>query len=178
MVSTTRDLDPSPGWVVSTPGGQHHPGLAATRDLRALITISSNRGMYPGPHQARGLRGCCGAAAAWACAPPADGGKRRAHAHVPAAAFKLEDFAIDHPGLATNFPGGWSGPPRTCEQVLGGWSRPPVTCSTGGWSTPPVGCDEAGPPPWERPVASLIAYFDILQVDQWEDSSMPLNFKL
>ena len=37
-------------------------------------------GMCAEPHQARGLRGCCGAAATWACAPPVDGGKRRAHA--------------------------------------------------------------------------------------------------
>ena len=37
-------------------------------------------GMCTEPHHALGLRGCCGAAAAWACAPPADGGKRRAHA--------------------------------------------------------------------------------------------------
>ena len=42
-------------------------------------------GMCTEPHQAHGLRGtgCCGAAAAWACAscaPPVDGRKRRAHA--------------------------------------------------------------------------------------------------
>ena len=73
----------------------------------------SHRGMCTKPRQACGLRGCCGAAAARACAPPVDGGKRRAYAraHVHVPALNLEDFFIDHPVLASKSRVGGQDPP-------------------------------------------------------------------
>ena len=54
-------------------------------------------------------------------------------------------------------------PPGTCEQAPGGWSGPPGTCELvdvpGGWSRPPVSCDHDEAPPAPLGAACCFSHF-------------------